>query len=227
MVCCCFGPLEPCSNEPPDSFDPQSHFHPPISTHTMVRFTPEVKHHILTLYAANVMGSGYKALASRFAVKGGHSVIQRWHERWDGTPASLQPRPRSGRPRILTHRQVTEHILNPIRRENRAHRAVHYPSIRRKVIDRTGKEVSSRTIRRYGKERKIKQRTAPKRTAKERQFTKAPAVGASVLLLIAFLLCLVPSQSIPPCAPRLQSFVVASSGTVVSTSSSSTRLICV
>jgi transposase len=135
----------------------------------MVRYTPQFKHHILTHYAANRLGSGYKALATRFAVKGGHSVIRRWHERWDGTPASLETRARSGRPRILKHRQVTQHILSAVRRENRAHRAAHYPEIRRRLVAATGKSPSARTVRRYGKERRVKDARTAKHTIQERQ----------------------------------------------------------
>jgi transposase len=137
----------------------------------MTRFTPEVKHHILTQYTANVLGSGFKALATRYAIKGGHSVIRRWHEKWDGTPASLEPRKSPGRPRVLTHRQVTQHILNPIRRANRAHTAIHYPQIRRQLIAATDKSPSLQTVRRYGHKIKVRHMHTSKRTIKESQYT--------------------------------------------------------
>lgn len=148
----------------------------------MVRYTPEIKHHILTHYAANVLGSGYRALATRFAIKGGASVVRRWHERWDGTPGSLATRPRTGRPRLLTHRQVTQHILDPIRRANRAHKAVHYPAIRRQAERATRTALSLRTVQRYGKEKKVKDKRTSKHTSQERTCVHALCCGRLILI---------------------------------------------
>jgi len=47
---------------------------------------------------------------------------------------------------------VQRHIITPIRRKNRAHQPVHYSELQPVVEEQMGKQVSSRTIRRYGKE---------------------------------------------------------------------------
>lgn len=73
-------------------------------------------------------------------------------------------------PRSLTAAEVQHHITTPIRRKNRAHAPVRYSELVNPVRERTGKKVSSRTVRRYGKEEaKGKMKRGKKRTADERQ----------------------------------------------------------
>jgi hypothetical protein len=140
----------------------------------MREFTPQHKHNILTHYRVGVRGAGFDALARRFAVKGGGSLIRIWHARWDGTPASLAEQPRSGRPRILSRAEVSRHVRAPILAANRAHRAVHYTTLLPAVRAKTGKEVSVRTLRRYGKEQlQAKGKRSKKRTADESESTAA------------------------------------------------------
>jgi transposase len=104
----------------------------------MRAFAPQHKHSILTHYRAGVRGAGFDALARRFAVAGGGSLIRAWHQRWDGTPASLQEQPRSGRPRILSTAEVSRHVRAPILAANRAHRAVHYTTLQPAVQAKAG-----------------------------------------------------------------------------------------
>jgi hypothetical protein len=140
----------------------------------MREFTPQHKHNILTHYRAGVRGAGFDALARRFAVKGGGSLVRSWHTRWDGTPASLQEQPRSGRPRILSRAEVSRHVRAPILAANRAHRAIHYTTLLPEVKAKTGKDVSVRTLRRIGKEElEAKQKRSKKRTADESEFIRA------------------------------------------------------
>lgn len=47
---------------------------------------------------------------------------------------SLRHKRGAGRPRILTEQQVQRHIVQPIRRSNRLHRAIHYQPIRANLI---------------------------------------------------------------------------------------------
>ena len=88
-------------------------------------YTPQHKHKILLHYRAGQRGAGFEALARRFAVKGGAGVIARWHQRWDGTPQSLETKERSGRPRALSRDEVQQLVRAPILRANREHKAVH------------------------------------------------------------------------------------------------------
>ena len=118
----------------------------------MKQFTPEQKHEILLEYSPRSTTHSLVALAQRHAVKGGRRTIENWLTRWDGAAASLQHAKGAGRPRSLTADEVRRHIIAPIRRKNRAHATILYSELQPAVEERTGKKVSPRTIRRYGKE---------------------------------------------------------------------------
>jgi hypothetical protein len=134
----------------------------------MQTFTAQQKHTILSQYRAGSRDASFRALARRFAVEGGGQTIQKWHQHWDGTPQSLQTRQRTGRPRVLSTEEVQQYVRAPILRANRAHKPVHYPALLPTVQAKTGKELSLRTLRRYGKEELgAKQRRGKKRTADE------------------------------------------------------------
>jgi transposase len=138
----------------------------------MHAFSPQQKHTILPHYQAGVRGAGFDALARRFAVKGGGETIRYWHSKWNGTPHSLEEKKRSGRPRILSSREVQQHVRAPILRANRSHHAVHYTKLLPSVQEETGKNVSVSTLRRYGKdEAGAKHRRGKKRTADESECT--------------------------------------------------------
>lgn len=138
----------------------------------MLTYTPQCKHTILSHYRAGERGCGFAALARRFAVQGGARVISRWHERWDGTPQSLQHKKGAGRPRALSKREVQQHVHTPILRANRAHKAVHYSALLPPLQQKTGKELTLRTLQRYGKEEVgARQRRGKKRTADECECT--------------------------------------------------------
>lgn len=132
--------------------------------------TPNAKHQILLEYIPRSATHSFAALARRHAIAGGERTIRRWHSSWDGTPHSLNPKPRSGRPRILSAQQVEQHIATPIREANRNHTAIHYTSIAESVKEVTGKSPSLRTLQNYGKEQlKAKQKRTKKRRLDECQ----------------------------------------------------------
>ena len=134
----------------------------------MPHLSAEAKHHILLEYAPHDTTRSLAALAARHAVRGGADVVRRWLRRWDGTPASLQEQRRSGRPRVLSSAQVSQHVRAPILAANRAHRAIHYTDLLPSVRQKTGKELSLRSLQRYGKEELgAKQRRGKKRTSEE------------------------------------------------------------
>jgi transposase len=136
----------------------------------MKQFTPEQKHEILLEYSPRTTTHNFAALAHRHAVAGGGRTIQNWFARWDGSAASLQHAKGAGRPRSLTTEEVQRHITAPIRRKNRAHVPIHYSELQPALQQRTGKQVSSRTIRRYGKEEAGGCcKHGKKRTAEERE----------------------------------------------------------
>lgn len=134
----------------------------------MKQFSAEAKQHILLEYRARSPTRSFSSLAARHGVGGGADTVYRWYRRWDGTQRSLEKRERSGRPRVLSKREVQQHVRAPILRANRAHKAVHYSALLPSVREKTGKEVSARTVRRYGKEELgARQRRGKKRTADE------------------------------------------------------------
>lgn len=118
----------------------------------MPQLSPEAKHHILLEYAPNDQTRSFAALARRHNIKGGRQVLQNWYSQWNGTVASLNRKLGSGKVRILSRAQVQQHVAKPILAANRAHRAISYPQLLPQVRDRTGKNISLRTLERYGKE---------------------------------------------------------------------------
>lgn len=134
----------------------------------MPHLSPEAKHHILLEYAPHSTTHSLAALARRHAVQGGERTLRNWLRRWDGSPASLQEQPRTGRPRMLSRAQVSRHVRAPILAANRAHRAIHYTELLPRVQAATGAEVSLRSLQRYGKEELGGRHTpSKKRTAAE------------------------------------------------------------
>jgi transposase len=149
----------------------------------MPHLSAEVKHHILLEYTPDDSTRNFAALAERHSIAGGKGTLSRWHSRWDGTPASLQERARSGRPRILSTEEVQQHVREPIRAKRLAHRAVHYTDELDSVRAATGTDLSLRTLRRYGKEEcGIKHGRGKKRTATERECTHVVGKGDAAVL---------------------------------------------
>ena len=95
----------------------------------MAHLTPDAKHHILLEYSPRDATRSFAALASRHAIAGGKGTVLRWHSRWDGTVASLKRKEGSGKQRLLSRRQVQQHIRAPILAANRSHRAIHYTDV--------------------------------------------------------------------------------------------------
>jgi hypothetical protein len=147
---------------------PHSSIRSPHTHEAMKQFPPEQKHSILLEYSPHSRTHSFAALAVRHGVAGGEQTIRRWHQQWDGTAASLQRKEGGGRPRALDRREVQQHIHTPILRANRAHKAIHYPTLLPPLHQKMGKEVSLRTVQRYGKEElRVKQKRGKKRTAEE------------------------------------------------------------
>lgn len=141
---------------------------PPTAHQAMVTFSAQQKQDILRHYQAGVRGAGADALAARFSVPGGGNTVRYWLRSWDGTAQSLQHKPRSGRPRILSSRQVQQYVRAPILAANRSRKAVSYTRLLPTVRQKTGKRLSIQTLRRYGKqELGVKKRRTKKRTEKE------------------------------------------------------------
>ena len=136
----------------------------------MSGLTSAVKHHILTQYLPHSHENSFSALAARYNVKGGRRTVLRWYIQWDGTPRSLEHKRGAGRHRLLSAAEVNENIRVPILERNRSHHAVHYTDLVDPTRERTGKNVSLRTIQRYG-EKILRARDKTTRTRTEDECT--------------------------------------------------------
>jgi transposase len=117
----------------------------------MTLFTPQLKHHILTQYQPRSRENGFTALARRYNITGGGETVRIWYRHWDGTAGSLERRCGSGRPRLLSRAQVNTLIRTPIRNKNRSHTSVHYTQLLPSVRQKSGTDISLRTLQNYGK----------------------------------------------------------------------------
>lgn len=117
----------------------------------MKQLSAEAKHHILLEYTPHSSHGTFAALALRHEITGGKKVVRDWYERWDGTAASLLHRKGAGRPYILSKQLIARHIATPIRAANRSHRAIHYTQLMHSVSTKANKQLSLRTLQRYGK----------------------------------------------------------------------------
>jgi len=134
----------------------------------MSHLSAEAKHAILLEYSPRSRTHSFSALARRHSVSGGSKTVCRWHQRWDGSAASLQEKQRSGRPRKLSSGQVQQYVRRPILAANRAHRPVSYTQLLPSVQAATDPQLSLRTLQRYGKDNlRIKSKATKKRTAVE------------------------------------------------------------
>lgn len=149
------------------------------------------KHHILLEYSPHDETRSFAALSLRHHIKGGKGTIQRWYSRWDHTPQSLQEKVRCGRPRLLSSTQVAQHVAAPIRNSNCAGRVIRYSKMLRQVQAATDKNISLRTLQRYGKEEAgAKQTRGKKRTATECKYIHIfNLLVLHVLVMYAHLFC--------------------------------------
>jgi transposase len=144
-----------------------------ITSPPMPQLTSNQKHDILVRCANKNSHESIVSVARAYNLKGGSRVIRKWRQEWDGTPASLERKSGSGRPRLLSSAQVRQYIQLPIRNKNRGHTPVHYPQIQDTIKRKTGKQISLRSTQRYGREEAgVKQKRTVKRTAAESKHTR-------------------------------------------------------
>lgn len=137
----------------------------------MIGFTPQFKHHILQQYQPYSRNRGYQSLARLYGVTSGGSTIRKWMERWNGTITSLQHKKGAGRPRLLSSTQVNNSIRTPIKNKRRVHLDVHYTQLLPVVRQKSGTQVSLRTLQYYGqRDVKAMEKHTIKRTSVECQF---------------------------------------------------------
>ncbi|CAF5053848.1 unnamed protein product, partial [Rotaria sp. Silwood1] len=119
-------------------------------------YTPQFKHTVLEQYRPGIFGYGFKSLAKRFKIQGGHRLIMSWYRQWNGTVESLNRKRKGGRPRTMTQEDVKDHILEFVESMNNKHVYVNYKIVQAHIKSVLKREVPIRTIRQYGKDNGIK-----------------------------------------------------------------------
>src|SRR5271156_3480575 len=135
----------------------------------MPHLSAEAKHHILLEYDPYNRYRSFTALAHKHNVAGGRETVERWFHRWDRIPSSLEECPRTGRPRVLSVDDVHELVAPIIRRANQENRVIDYAQVADELKEDTGCEVSSQTLRRYGRSAGVRGMRTSARSAIERQ----------------------------------------------------------
>jgi transposase len=151
----------------------------------MKQLTAEHKHSILLHVQNRARGQTVDDIAALHNVEGGRNTIDSWRRRWNGTAQSLQRKAGAGRPRVLSSREVQQHVRAPILRANRTHRPIHYTNLLPAVQQKTGKHVSLRTLKRYGHDQVgARQTRGRKRTAEESEYTDTTEKGGALLPVV-------------------------------------------
>jgi transposase-like protein len=131
------------------------------------RYSPEWKQSVLEECEPGTLHAGFAALARRHHISD-RSLVQKWYKRWDGTKESLEKKTRPNRERKLTEEESAEHVLGVVEQCNREGRVAHYDAVQKKVKHATGKDVSLRTLRRYGKrDHRITEKQTTRKLARE------------------------------------------------------------
>lgn len=116
----------------------------------MTHFTPTQKHDILIHLQTRRDDQTTDDIAYLHGVKGGRRTLNKWKERWNGTAESLETRMIPGRPRLLSRAHVNNLIRTPIRNKNRSHTPISYTQLLPSVRQKSGINISLRTLQNYG-----------------------------------------------------------------------------
>jgi transposase len=137
----------------------------------MKQLTPEIKHSILTHYTSPLNNNTLDQILSLHDISVTRQTVYNWLNKWNGTIESLQHEVGAGRPHILTKQEEYNYITAPIRRMNRSYKQVKYTKIANQVREKTGKNITDRTIRLIGKSKLGAKKTrGKKRTLEESKY---------------------------------------------------------
>jgi hypothetical protein len=117
-------------------------------------YSPHLIHTILQQYKKGARGHGFRALAAKYNVKGGHKLVSFWYSKWDGTKTSLEKHSGGDRRSILTPKEKKKHVGDFIDKRSKVE-AVTYAEVKENVEQKTGKAPALRTVKDYGKEFKV------------------------------------------------------------------------
>ena len=90
------------------------------------QYTSTFKHKVLEEYRPGVVECGFKALAKRFKIAGGHKRIMYWYRSWVGTVQSLDRKATCSRQRKLSSTDAKHYILDFIVAANNEYKPITY-----------------------------------------------------------------------------------------------------
>lgn len=126
-------------------------------------YSNDYKQRVVAYYNSHHRTQSLADVATLFDVKGGKTTVFRWVKRG----GDQSQRVRSGRPRILTTRESNRYIRDKVLYRNRRNEVIKYNEIVDTIREKTDKQVSTRTVQRYGRRMGIKQKRTVARTAVE------------------------------------------------------------
>jgi transposase len=148
-------------------------------------YDPVFKQRVVEYYLRNKPNVSFRFVGDLFQIKGGHVTVKRWHDRYDGTMASLEQRYRSGRPSKLNIQQVNDLITKVVRSHNHLARAINYNKIANSIKQKTNMNISLRTVRRYGQKSGIKPKKTTKRTYTESKYKSMYSSSPTISLFVS------------------------------------------
>jgi transposase len=115
------------------------------------KYSEEFMRMIARKYSPNKRGSGYQAIANLYELPS-PNLVKYWVEKYKETKGEMKNRAGGNRKRKLDDEECEEHVRKFVVQNNRDGIAVTYKDVQNNVKKRTRKDVSLRTVQRYGKE---------------------------------------------------------------------------
>lgn len=144
-------------------------------------YSATFKHGVCLYYKQHLPDSSFRSVSKLFSIDPTGKTLSRWYSQWNGTISSLQPKPKTGRPTILSRKQMERYIGDMVVSRNRVSHPISYRTILSHVRSKTKKDISITTVKRYGRELLgIKAKTVKKRTLHESEYT---------IIYVSFICC--------------------------------------
>ena len=123
----------------------------------MSKYSAPFKLQIVSEYKKNQRGSGFRALARKYQIKGGAKAVRNWWLTWRSggeTLEALEPQMRGHRRHKLTESEE-KMIVDFVTQRNDEKKSVDYKQVHKHIVRKTQKQVAYTTIKEIGKERGI------------------------------------------------------------------------
>lgn len=143
--------------------------------HSYEEYSPHLIQTILRQYKKGIRGHGFKALAKKYEIKGGHRLVSLWYAKWDGSESSLTKQSGGDRRSILTQKEKKKHVKDFIEKSSKKE-AVNYAEVKKNIELKTKKAPALSTVKDYGKSFNI--------TSKKRKRVLKSEGPASILYFV-------------------------------------------